>query len=77
MANYKDELGVKSQADRRTVVKAMLQKEHYQLADYNRIIEMAQALIHDLDQWMWTAKHTLDALNIIYTRESILGSKKL
>ncbi len=77
MANYKEELGVKSQADRKTVVKAFLQSEHYRLADYTRIIEMSQALIHDLDQWMWTAKHTLDALNILYTRESILGSKKL
>ncbi len=77
MASYKDELGVKSQADRKTVIKALLQKEYYRLADYNRIIEMAQALIHDLDQWMWTAKHTLDALNILYTRESILGQKKL
>lgn len=71
MANYKDELGVKSQADRRTVVKALLQKEHYQLADYNRIIEMAQALIHDLDQFMWTARHALDGLKLIYQRDAI------
>lgn len=71
MASYKEEMGVKSQADRKTLVKALLQKEYYRLADYNRIIEMSQALIQDLDQWQWTARHTLEGLKLLYQRDPI------
>jgi len=73
MVNYKEHMGFKSQADRKAVVNTILQKHHYKLADYNRIIEMAQASIADLDSAGWALKHQLDAMNILYTRESILG----
>lgn len=77
MVAYKDQMGFKSQGDRKTLVMALLQKHHYKLADYNRIIEMAQASIADLDQAAWALKHTLDAMQILYQRESILGKSTL
>lgn len=75
LVNYKEQFGARSQADKKAIVSDILQKDFYKLADYNRIIEMAQASINDIDQSQWAIKHSLDALNILYTRESILGKQ--
>lgn len=71
---YRNLIPGKSIAERRTYIRNLFQVAHYKLADYERIIEMAKLLVEDLDQWGWTAKHTLDALNLIYTRENIVGN---
>lgn len=76
LANFREQLGVNSQADKKTLMKAILQSAYYQLADYERITEMAKNIVEDIDQTQWSLKHTLDALNILYTRESILGQAK-
>ena len=70
MVNYSDQMGFRSQADRKSLVAALLEKYHYKLADYNRIIEMAQTSISDVDQAAWALKHTLDAMQILYHRVS-------
>ncbi len=77
MVNYSEQMGFKAQADRRTLVQSIMKKQHYKLADYNRIIEMAQASIADLDQAAWSIKHTMDAMQILYQRESILGKSTI
>lgn len=72
LVNYKDSLGASSQADKKAIAYSILQKENYQLADYNRIIEMANASINDIDQAAWSIKHQLDAMQILYQRESLV-----
>lgn len=73
---YRDYIPGKSIADRKAYIRNLFQVAHYKMADYERIIEMARLMIEDIDQFSWTAKHTLDALNIIYQRENLVGSGK-
>jgi hypothetical protein len=75
ISNYKDQMGARSQGERKILVRSILESAYYKLADYERIIEMSKNLVEDIDQFSWTGKHILDALNILYTRESILGKR--
>lgn len=73
---YRDYIQGKSISDRKAYLRNVFQVAHYKLADYERIVEMAKLLIEDLDSFGWTAKHTLDALTLIYQRENLIGTGK-
>lgn len=77
IANYVEYINERSIAGKKAYVKSFLSEGYKQLSDLNRIVDMADVFIQDIDQSAWALKHMMDGLTLIYTRENIVGSKKL
>lgn len=69
LSNYRDKIQARSQADKKTLMHNMFSSAYYQLADLERISEMATHIIHDIDQSGFAIKHILDSLKVLYTKE--------
>ncbi len=77
IANYSEYINERSIAGKKAYVKSFLSEGYKKLADLNRIVDMGDVFIHDIDQSAWALKHMMDGLTLIYNRENIVGSKKL
>lgn len=76
LSEYKQYIDGRSIAERQAVIKNLLSGGYYQLADFDRIVEMCKTFIDDIDQNSWTLKHMLDGLQLLYTRENIVQTSK-
>lgn len=76
LSEYKQYIDGRSVAERKAVTKNLLSSGYYQLADFDRIVEMCKTFIDDIDQNSWTLKHMLDGLQLLYTRENIVQTTK-
>lgn len=75
-AKYKPYLSnYRTKAERDTYVNDLLKEAVSKLADYERIIDMAKYIIEDIDKFAWSAKTTLQGLELMLQRENNLIGK--
>lgn len=76
VANYKPYLqNYRTKAERDTLINDILKSAYEKLSDYERIVDMCKFIIEDIDKFAWTAKHTLEALELAMQRENNLVAK--
>ena len=77
MAKYSSLMQVRSKGDREQLTKSLLQQGYDKLAEIEKLVEIADYCIADIDKTAWSLKTALDGLSLVYQRENVLGAGKL
>lgn len=75
-AKYNQHLKAYStKAERDSYVNNLLQDAYSKLNEFDGIVEICEIVIGDIDKTSWAYKSILQAMDLVYQRENILGTK--
>lgn len=76
VAKYKPYLSnYRTKAERDTFITSILKEAIERLSDYERIMDTAKYIIEDIDKFSWSARTTLQGLELMLQRENNLIGK--
>lgn len=73
IAKYSEHLiDIRTKSDREAIVEHLLQPAYNKLTEIERIVEIAQYVVDDIDKAAWSLSNTIKALELMYSRESVI-----
>ncbi len=64
-----------TKAERDSFVNNLLQDSNSKLSEFDGIVEICELVIGDIDKTAWAYKSILQAMELVYQRENVLGTK--
>ncbi len=76
LATYQTYLSAyRTKAERDIYVSSLVSDAEAKLAEFESIIEVCELVVSDIDKTSWSMKSILDAMELIYRRENVLGTQ--